>query len=52
MEIVKKFEMVWPSVDPRRDFKLFGMEQPMYGGARLGNGVIGRRMSFDKQSSN
>lgn len=25
MEIVKKFEMVWPSIDSRKQMKLFGM---------------------------
>ena len=26
MEIVKKFEMVWPSIDQRKNLKLFGMD--------------------------
>jgi len=26
MEIVKKFEMVWPSVDPKKDIKMFTYE--------------------------
>ena len=25
MEIVKKFEMVWPTIDQRKQIKLFGM---------------------------
>jgi hypothetical protein len=50
MEIVKKFEMVWPSVDQRKQFKMFGMEE----GERLGmygKGWGARKMSFDKNSN-
>lgn len=54
MEIVKKFEMVWPSIDQRKSLKLFGMESA---GDRLGlygpNGGMGsgRAMSQGRMSN-